>query len=306
MWTMIYKSRSESAELLILDSLNKRMSLTEKDKQHYLVLRKGYEGEVLFDSMTEKLECQCLILNDLLLRINHTVFQIDALIITSETVHIFEVKNFEGDYYYEDDKLYLTNKKEVTNPLPQLSRSETLLRQLFLHLGYHSSINGKVIFINPEFSLFQAPLGKPLILPTQVKRFLNRVNKTPSKLNGKHKLLAENLNSLHLTKSPYQQLPNYSYDEVRKGIICDRCHSFEVIVEGKRCICGDCREEEKLSTAVMRSVAEYKLLFPERNLTTNEIYQWCKVVDSKRRIRRILERNFHVVGVRQWSVYVDS
>lgn len=303
MWTMIYKSRSESAELLILDSLNKRMSLTEKDKQHYLVLRKGYEGEVLFDSMTEKLECQCLILNDLLLRINHTVFQIDALMITSNTVHIFEVKNFERDYYYEDDKLYLTNKKEVTNPLPQLSRSETLLRQLFLHLGYHSPINGKVIFINPEFSLYQAPLGKPLILPTQVKRFLNRVNNTPSKLNGKHKVLAEKLKSLHLTESPYQQLPSYSYDEVRKGIICEKCHSFSVSVRGRSCICHECGYEENLSLAILRSVKEYKLLFPNRKVSTNEIYLWCNEVISKQRVRRYLEKNFKIVGIHQWAYY---
>jgi len=303
MWTMIYKSRSESAELLILDALNKRMSLTEKDKQHYLVLRKGYDGELLFDSMTEKLECECLILNDLLLQINHTVFQIDALMITSDTVHIFEVKNFEGDYYYEDDKLYLTNKKEVTNPLPQLSRSETLLRQLLHHLGYHSPINGKVVFINPEFSLFQAPLGKPLILPTQVKRFLNRVNNTPSKLNGKHKIFAEKLKSLHLTESPYQQLPSYSYDEVRKGIICDRCNSFEVIVEGKRCICGDCGGEEKLSEALLRTIEVFKLLFPERKINTNEFYYWCNEAVSKERIRRFLKKNLNMVGIHQWAFF---
>jgi len=303
MWTMIYKSRSESAELLILDALNKRMSLTENDKQHYLVLRKGYDGEVLFDSMTEKLECECLILNDLLLRINHTVFQIDALIITSDTVHIFEVKNFEGDYYYEEDKLYLTNKKEVTNPLSQLSRCETLLRQLLLHLGYHSPINGKVIFINPEFSLFQAPLGKSLILPTQVKRFLNRVNNTPSKLNGKHKLLAEKLKSLHLTESPYQQLPSYSYDAVRRGIICDKCNSFSVSVSGRSCICHECGYEENLSLAILRSVKEYKLLFPDRKVTTNEIYLWCNEVIPKQRVRRFLEKNFKIVGIHQWAYY---
>jgi hypothetical protein len=303
MWTMIYKSRSESVELLILDALNKRMSLTENDKQHYLVLRKGYDGEVLFDSMTEKLECQCLILNDLLLRINHTVFQIDALMITSDTVHIFEIKNFEGDYYYEDDKLYLTNKKEVTNPLPQLSRSETLLRQLLLHLGYHSPINGKVIFINSEFSLFQAPLGKPLILPTQVKRFLNRVNNTPSKLNGKHRILAEKLTSLHLTESPYQQLPSYSYDDVRKGIICLECNSFFISVKGRSCLCHECGYEEKLTLALLRSVKEYKLLFPKRKVTTIEIHLWCNEVIPKQRVRRFLEKNFKIVGSHQWAYY---
>lgn len=73
---MVYKSRTESAELLILGSLNTRMNLSDKDKQHYLNLKKGYgyQGEVLFDSSIEKLQCECLILNDLLLKVNNTLF----------------------------------------------------------------------------------------------------------------------------------------------------------------------------------------------------------------------------------------
>jgi len=71
---MLYKSRTESQDLLILKSLNVRMNLPDKDKHHYLNLKKGYEGEVIFDSSVEKLECDCFILNDLLLKFNNTVF----------------------------------------------------------------------------------------------------------------------------------------------------------------------------------------------------------------------------------------
>ena len=39
-------------------------------------------------------------------KINNTTFQIDTLIIISETIYFFEVKNYEGDYYYESDRLY--------------------------------------------------------------------------------------------------------------------------------------------------------------------------------------------------------
>src|ERR1700748_3760767 len=100
MRTMPYKSRTKSAELLILKSLNIRMNLSEKDKQHYFNLEKGYKGEVLFDSLTEKLHCECFILNDLLLNLNNSTFQIDSLIISPEAIYLFEVKNYEGDYYY--------------------------------------------------------------------------------------------------------------------------------------------------------------------------------------------------------------
>ena len=146
---MPYKSRTESAELLILKSLNTRMNLSEKDKQHYFNLKKGYKGEILFDSLTEKLHCECFILNDLLLNLNNSTFQIDSLIISSETIYLFEVKNYEGDYYYESDRLYKKPKFEISNPLSQLSRSESLLRQLLQNLGFNIPIRCFSRFYQP-------------------------------------------------------------------------------------------------------------------------------------------------------------
>ena len=304
MWTMIYKSRMEPVELLILEALNCRMKLTEKDKQTYLSLKKGYEGEVLFDSKTLKLECDCFILNDLLLKHNNTVFQIDSLIITQERIYLCEIKNYEGDYYYENDRLYVITKSEITNPLNQLSRTETLFRQLLQSLGCNPLIDAKVIFINPEFTLYQAPLNKPFVFPTQVNRYLTNIERATSMLNGKQRSLASKLTSMHLTESSYRILPSYSYDELQRGITCVKCNSFWVMVEGKRCICFDCHNEEKISDALLRAMKEFKLLFPKRKLSTNELYYWCNESFSKERIRRFLKNNLSVVGVHQWTFYV--
>ncbi|MFC0274656.1 nuclease-related domain-containing protein [Metabacillus herbersteinensis] len=300
---MSYKSRTESAELLILKLLNTRMSLSNNEKQHYFNLKKGYKGEKIFDSLTENLQCECIILNDLLLKQNNTMFQIDSLIITSETIYFFEVKNYEGDYYYESDRLYKKPNSEINNPLNQLNRSESLLRQLLQNLGLNTPINASVVFINPEFTLYQTPLNKPFIFPTQVNRYLKNLHKTSSKLNGKHKLLADKLISLHIKDSPFKLLPSYDYDQLRKGITCVKCTSFSMSVEGRKCVCKECGQVELVAIAVMRNVKEFKLLFPNRRITTNVIHQWCKVVTSKKRIRRILEKNLKIVGVHQWSYY---
>ena len=50
---------------------------------------------------------------------------------------MFEVKNYEGDYYYESDRLYMKPKSEINNPLIQLKRTESLLRQLFQSLRFN-------------------------------------------------------------------------------------------------------------------------------------------------------------------------
>ncbi|WP_026695871.1 nuclease-related domain-containing protein [Peribacillus kribbensis] len=300
---MPYKARTEPAEIVILNSLLPRMSLSDKYKQHYFNLKKGYEGEVQFDIFTEDLECDCLILNDLLLKQNSSLFQIDSLILTSETIYLLEVKNFEKDYYYESDRLYKTSKLEVTNPLTQLNRSESLMRRLLQQLGSSIPIAASVVFINPEFTLYQAPLNTPFILPTQIHRYLKNLKQIPSKLNATHLTLAEKLLSLHIKDSPFKQLPDYQYDQLQKGIPCVGCRSLSTFIDGKKCVCKKCGREEAAGDAIMRNVNEFRLLFPGERVTTSRMYEWCKVVESKKRIRRVLDKNFQSAGDRRWTFY---
>lgn len=309
MWTMYqkpYKTRKKSAELRCMESLYNRMTLSDKDQQHFLNLSKGYEGEVMFDSLTERLNCECLIVNDLLLQVNNTTFQIDSLIFKPEQVYLYEVKNFDGDYFFEGNRFYKTPKQEYTNPLHQLERTESLLRQLFKNLGYNFRIESSVVFINPEFTLYQAPFDKPLILPTQLQRYLKSLDTISTKISGKLKILADKLISLHLDKSPYSQVPPYCFDYLKKGITCANCSSLSVILEGRTCVCIDCGNREKVASAVLRCVEEFKLLFPEQKITTKTIYEWCGGIISKKWIGSILGENFKMIGSRQWTYYVES
>ncbi|WP_347564310.1 hypothetical protein [Bacillus sp. MM2020_4] len=68
-------------------------------------------------------------------------------------------------------------------------------------------------------------------------------------------------------------------------------------------MCGDCGHEELMEAAVLRSVREIKLLFPDLKITTSLVHEWCGVVDSERRIRRILGENFKIFGNRRWVFY---
>lgn len=299
---MLFKSRTKSDELRILSYLNTRMNLAETDKKYFLNLKRGFEGEVMFDLLTEKLQCDCIILNDLLLKVNNTTFQIDTLII-KDSLHVFEVKNYKGDYYFEDDKFYSKPGNEILNPLDQLKRAESLFHQLLLKHGFHFPTEAKVVFINPEFTLYQAPKNKPIIYPTQLNSFLKNFDSTPSKLNSKHKKLAELLVSLHITKSSFTQVPIYNFDQLKKGNTCKVCNSFFITAEGKKLMCDDCGCQEDLESVVLRSVKELKLLFPMKKITTNLVYEWCIVIESRTKISRILNKHFAAKGYGQWTYY---
>ncbi|WP_010093606.1 nuclease-related domain-containing protein [Ornithinibacillus scapharcae] len=301
---MIIKSRTKSKQLIILELLDKRYSLASDDKQYCLNLSKGYEGEVIFDTLTKDLHCDCLIINDLLLESKNTTFQIDTLIITKEKIYVYEIKNYEGDYYFETDKLYKKPNYEIVNPLNQLSRSTSLIRQLLLTLGYNLPIQSFVIFINSNFTLYQAPMDKPIIFPTQVKSHLSLLNTIQSTVNEKHRKLAENLIQLHKKESAHIQIPSYDYSQLTKGITCFHCNSFirKHALGPKQYICSNCQHAELIDKAILENIREYKLLFPNEKITTSSISDWCEVV-SERRIRNLLNRYFTKKGEHRWSYY---
>ena len=123
---MLLRGRSESDELMAMRDLNTRMELTEKEKFHYLNLEKGYKGEVKFDQLAESLQEERYIINDLLLEVNNSYFQIDTSIISQGVIHLLDIKNFQGDCYLESDKLYsVTTGREYKNPVNQLIRGAT-------------------------------------------------------------------------------------------------------------------------------------------------------------------------------------
>ncbi|WP_235864070.1 nuclease-related domain-containing protein [Sutcliffiella halmapala] len=301
---MTLKPRLESFELKVLRSLNIRMNLKINEQSNYMYLKKGYDGERLFDKWLETLTNAHLILNDLLLEYNGTVFQIDTLLFYSDKIYHFEVKNYEGDFYIEADRWYALTGKEIKNPLLQLKRTESLLRQLLVKKRFNHTIESYLIFVNPKFHLYQAPLNLPIVFPTQLTRFMEKLKNKHSKLKDSHKKLAKELLSIHKDETPYNRLPEYQYDELEKGLICPLCHSmyttFKPIL-----VCNSCGEKERYPTAVLRAIEELQTLFPDKKITTSLIYDWCKIIKSKSTIRKTLKKKFKLVGYSKASYFVN-
>ncbi len=293
---MILKERTKPEELQLLQALQPRMELEEKDAQNLRTLEKGYEGEVQFDHWFKGYQVESIIINDLLLEVNGTLFQIDSFVITQDRLHLFEVKNLEGDYYLDGDKFKTAAGKEIKNPLHQLSRAESLLKQLLKELGFYIPLDPHLVFINPELALLQAPLKSPIILPNQMNRFMKNMNRVSSKLNTKHTKLAEALLSLHIKKSPYSRVSSYDFSMLRKGVVCGECGELLESYNRYNFYCSHCNSKETIDSAVLRTIVTYQLLFPEQKVTTSIIYEWVNGIFSPKTIRRVLKHNFLVQG----------
>jgi hypothetical protein len=300
----VVKQRSVSHELGVMHSLNTRTDLSKEEKKHYLNLEKGYQGEVMFDQLTVELQNDILVINDLCLEYNNTIFQIDTLIISLKTIYLFEVKNYKGDYVYESDNFKMVlSKKEILNPLGQLNRCRNLLQELLRSIGIKLPLESYLVFINPEFTLYQAPLNEQIIFPTQVKQFIKTLNQQPSKLTDWHRKIGAQLVSMHQPKNPNAKIPRYEYGQLKKGPICSHCFSFMAYDGDRKAFCEKCDCGEHIDSAILRSLEELKLLFPDKKITTNLVYDWCGEIGSMKKICRILKQNYRIMGFGKWTYY---
>ncbi|WP_139376854.1 nuclease-related domain-containing protein [Halobacillus salinus] len=294
-----FKSRTKPLKLTLIEMLTKRMPLPPHNQRESAKWKKGYDGELRFDRMIEPYESDSHLLHNLLLQHNSTTFQIDTFMITSEKNYLFEIKNYEGDFKYEADKFYRLPESELLNPLHQLQRAHALLAQLMPH----QMIESYLLFINPNFTLYQAPLHPSLVLPTQLDAFLLNIQSRLGPLTAKHHRLAEHLHSLHTPDTYTSDLPTYTFDSLQKGIHCLECATFSLVEEGHYFHCATCGSKEKFSSAVLRMIHELTTLFPDLKLTTPLVYEWCGEFGSHKRIRQLLLKHFTRKGQSKWTYF---
>lgn len=296
---MIFRPRPEKLELVLLQYLNTRMTFSESQALTFFTIEKGYEGELKSDEWLKGLTDEWLVLNDLLFEYHGSLFQIDTLIIAYEKIYLLDVKFFEGDYTIKEDKWFTPTGKPQKNPLHQLERCETLFQRMLHDLGFYYSIESYLIFNNPEFHLYTTSINPAIIFPTQLNRFLKKLNTRPVKLPKKYYELAQQLADQTIVESPYKRIFPYTYEQQKKGVTCPNCKTF---FEDDM-ICKNCGYVDEVETAILRNVREFIWLFPDRKVTTNEIFEWCGRIRSKKVIRRVLARNFKLIKHSRSSYY---
>ncbi|WP_246056268.1 nuclease-related domain-containing protein [Alteribacter natronophilus] len=294
--------------MVILQSLRTRSRLAPADATHLDNLEKGYAGEIQFDRRISAADCRGYVINDLLLDYRGTLFQIDTVLLQPDVVYLFDVKNFYGDFIIEDEKWTSANKEtEIKNPLLQLKRTEFAFRNLLKVHGFSPVIRSFLVFINPEFHLFQAPGDLPAIFSSQLNRFLSGLSRQSAATPlYRDEALAQKLLSLHLEGNPYSRIPEFDEKDLRKGICCPGCWSFLPANQNKQyVVCTTCGNRESNTEAVLRTVKEFRTLFPDKQLRTRIITEWCGIVD-RQVIQRVLQKHFTSGGKGPSSYYVSS
>lgn len=287
-----------SESMQVLQCLLPRQILSFQEKLQLDNRLKGYQGEQEFAKLLKDYNKENrLILYNLRLETNNTEFEIDCLLLQNELMHLFEIKYYEGDFLYDDGKWFiLGNKREISDPLAQLQRSEILFKQLLQNLNINLAVRGYLVFLHPNFQLYQAPLGKNIIYPAQLKRFMKKFTRQTTPLQSWHQDIINRLHTMHIKHSRHTRLPDYYFDTLTKAVFCLNCSGILVCNGRDLLYCQKCSLTESLELAIIRMTKDFHLLFPKEQITTRNIFTWCGEIVSMKVIRRILQKHLKMNG----------
>lgn len=299
--SIAYKERTKPRQLRILEILNARTKLEIGDYYYYLNLKKGFKGECRFDEFTKQFEKYCLILNDLQLEIKRAPFQVDALLICFDRILLYEIKNYEGVHIWGKEKFTKESGLALENPSMQLSKTKVRLELLLQSLGCQMQVESYVVFINPEFTLLGAPTDGNFILPTEIPGHFRTLQMTEPP-NEKKQKLAKELINLHDPNYP-TKLSAYEYGQLEKGMSCAFCGTLANTIKGHYQICTECGNRTSVKIAIKNSIEEFRVLFPEENITTKRMAEWCGLANQDR-VYRVLKGCFQPQGSDSGRYYV--
>lgn len=293
--------------LSVYDALVSRFLFSDEDRANHHRLRRGFRGELEFSKVLQAASpSESLLLHSLSLKSNNSKFQIDSLLLNNQTVYLFEVKNFAGDYYIQKNNWYAGNSdREITNPFIQLKRCESLLRQLLSSFNVTYKIVPYVVFIHPEFTLYNASRNLPLIFHSQLRRFFHRDFFQPFPYSETDYEIAQILTQEHKEDLRLEQLPDYSFEAMKKGVKCEECENFMEVGTKQSLFCRTCRLFEKNEEAILRSIKEFVILFPRKRITTRKITHWCQHF-SESTIQRVLRKNYQKAGAGRTIYYLTK
>jgi len=229
---------------------------------------------------------------------------VDTSILTSNKFYMIEVKNYEGDFQFKLQHLLSFSGQEIVNPLTKLDEKATKMRKLMKKWNANLTLEPLLVFVNPAFTMYNAPIGSSIIYPTQIQAMFARMNQHTQPLSKKHYYIADKMLKEHQDESAFRRkFPDYTYDFLEKGLWCLQCSSSSLSITQRTCTCNSCGHKSSLDEVVIFHVEEIKLLFPHLKITPALIYDWLGSAISMRRIQKILLKYYKKCGATYGSYY---
>lgn len=285
---MILTERRKSKELMYLSSLSVRSKLMSEDQWKLEWLSRGFSGEVLYDKMFDDAQISgVFVFRDIFLNIDGGPTQYDNLIVTDVGITVNEVKNYSGNYEFRNKKWHVRGKQISDNPVTQVDRASGKLIKMRNLNRFNFAVEQKIIFMNIDFMLGtddDSVLGD-MVMRNGLKNYLGGFRRATA---GEAAMEIVELIKKYIVEEPYFD-SSADYDLVRKGFYCRECGSFELEKLSFHFQCLQCGKTDTIHTLLLRAIADYSILFSDRQLTRKGLWEFISRLVSKNTVMKYLK-----------------
>ncbi|MCR1873582.1 NERD domain-containing protein [Mammaliicoccus lentus] len=289
-----------------VDALRGRIDkIPDQLEELYAIWKQGYIGEKEFSEILNEQKSETW-LHDLQFK-NYNQVQLDFIVVTDEAIIQFEIKNYTGDYYYENGKLFRSTGYVAKDLIHQFEVSDETLKRIVKKYKIDRKVISYIVFINPTFTLYGDLRSRINIL------LYSELHKLKDMFGANFKYdenvwICKKLKSLHQPFiTSYLYFEKVEFSKVIGGLKCISCNKIiepsEVFNVRKYVKCKKCGTITSRHSIIIQSLKELYLLKGEP-FSINEAEKWTGVSNSA--IKRILYKNFKRIGNYKNSKYVDE
>jgi len=296
---MFEKQVKKPLNLLQLEILQERVepnkkNLISEQLSNYLV---GYYGEqTVAYYLRSKRFHQCKIFNNLRIKFNSQVFQIDFLLVHRNFLLLLECKNIQGNLTLESNSgQFLRTKGQVDegfmNPIYQVEKQASMLSQFLLYHHFPPiPIYTYVVIPKPSTVLKteDKSLLRKFVYAYQLEEKINELYiqsdknfLTPTEQSSLCQLFIKFHEDLSLN---WKKRFSLSKEDIRSGVQCSKCKKLGMHKERFKWVCT-CGNKEK--NAHCKALIEYSILFSS-TVTLADCKRWL-LIDSDRIVRRLIK-----------------
>ena len=292
---MFVTERRQSENLVYLEMLAKRAELDGKEKRALERYRSGFEGEREYDAVLDAVGHGSLyVFRDIWLGIGDGKVQLDALIVADNMLIVNEIKNYSGNYSYEGGVWKVRGRQISEDPVSQVSTAANKLLRLRYDVGMPFEVQKEIIFVNP-YLIFGPTDFENLdmfVMRNRLKQYFRSLNN--NRAGESAKVLAGEI-AKRIIPSPHPVTVSENA-EIRRGVNCHRCQSFNVWLERYCAGCRECGYIEPFEWLVVRAAVEFSILYPGVPVARQRVQDLLGGEVHPKKIQRHLKRYLYLEG----------
>lgn len=239
-------------------------------------------------------------------------YESDLIVITKSGIYVFEIKNYEGFFEYDNGDCKINNYDLSENCIAQANRAYKKMQSIRNDAFIDAKVHGAIIFIG-EYNPVEI---KSVISNIQVVERSGLKNYIEDMLDEERhfheaqvdiKRLMKQLNRYSIP-DPFRFAP-LSKEEMsymRTGICCARCHSFDLNINRKDYVICDCGLEESREEALIRTVCEYGVLTYNQTLDGMKILNFIGRQVSQTSLYKTLNMHFKKISPNSRYGYINK